>query len=163
MKLLLIFASLLTISSGVQQVPCERVASAEFTFAVLKVCSMERSTVINASDFTISTTKDETVTGLRLDHNKKISFLPLETAKKFPNLLGYAAHNCSIKVVKNEHFQNLNKLKEIWLAGNRIETIFGDTFDGLISLERINLGKFLIMHLSLIIHLIVQITTEYVK
>lgn len=133
--------------------PCESVRSGNWgTFGYWKTCYMIDSTVIDASDFTISTPRDETIKGLSFIWNEKISFLPLKIAEKFPNLIGINGMNCSIKTIRKENFQNLNKLKWIWLSINQIETIFSDTFEGLLTLEEITLGKFLMENLPLIIH-----------
>lgn len=144
MRLLLIFAPLISCSNGAQQLPCESVGLDDWSLSKFKTCRMRDSTIIDAPDFTIFTPREETVEALNFNYNKKISFLPLETANKFPNLRGYAAYECSIKVVKKENFQNLNKLQQIDLSFNQIETIFSDTFGGLISLEVLFLRKFLI-------------------
>lgn len=102
---------------------------------------MQPLTVIDSSDSSISTPRDEAIEVLTFSDNKKISFLPLKIANEFPNLLVYVASYCSIKVVKRDHFKNLNKLQHIDLEANQIETVFEDTFIGLTYLEHINLSK----------------------
>lgn len=140
----MVFATLVlnACSNQAKQVHCESVGQENFdSLGNLTVCYMTGLTVIEASDYEISTAREQTVRGLRLNGNKKISFLPLEAYKKFPNLIGYYAYECSIKMLKKENFLNLDKLKHIILFKNQIEMIYSDTFEGLSSLERIDLGK----------------------
>lgn len=128
--------------SEAQEVTCGRFNVSGWSFGVVKTCYVKTSTVIDAKDFKISTPRDETVEALWLGENKNILYLPLGASERFPNLLGYSANFCSIKVVKKEHFQSLNKIKKIYLSANLIETIYFDTFKDLNSLEEIHLGKF---------------------
>lgn len=146
-RLVLIYMSLITCSIEAQQIDCNRFKSAPFTYGTAKTCFMQGSNAINAADFTISTPKDTTTQGIRFDFNKKIFYLPLKTSEVFPNLLIYAAHECSIKTVIKENFQHLFMIMEIWLEGNQIETIFDNTFQGLSTLKRINLGRLVFYHL----------------
>lgn len=124
------------------RVPCESFSSSSLdTLSNLRTCYMQASTVIDDLNFEISSEKSEDVLALRLNGNKKILYLPLNAYKKFPNLLGYGGHECSVKLIRKENFHNLNKLRVIYLWNNQITTIFSDTFEGLTSLERIDLGK----------------------
>lgn len=45
--------------------------------------------------------------------------------------------------ILHKNFQNLKKLKSLWLKRNRIEKISSDTFQDLASLEKLDLGKIL--------------------
>lgn len=135
-----IFTLLLLViySNGAKYVPCESVAVGTRGWFT---CSMQDATVIGGLDFKISSARDERVQEILFNRNRKISFLPLDTSKNFPNLTGYSARNCSIRNVRKENFHNLNALKGIYLDNNQIETIFSETFEGLISLQEIFLGK----------------------
>lgn len=135
------------------QVPCEKFESASLIILDdLKTCFMYGSTVIDKPNFEISSEKDETVQGLRLNSNKKIHYLPLDAYKKFPNLLGYDGHDCSVKFIMKANFHDLNNLRVIYMSRNKISTIFSDTFEGLSSLELINLGEVIIKsHIFLLI------------
>lgn len=126
-------------SNGLKYVPCESVAIGTRGWFT---CFMQDATVIEASDFKISTPRDERVQEILFNRNRKISFLPLGTSKNFPNLTGYSARNCSIKNLRKENFQNLNALKGIYLDNNQIETILSETFESLISLQEVFLGNF---------------------
>lgn len=140
----MVFATLIfnACSKEAKHVHCESVGHENFdSLGNLTVCYMNDLTIINSSNYKISTPKDQTVQGLRLNGNKKILFLPLETYKKFPNLLGYYAYECSIKKLRKEDFLNLDQLKHIIMFKNQIEMIYSDTFEGLTSLQRIDLGK----------------------
>lgn len=138
-RFLTILATLITCSSGAKQVPCEQVYSRGWSVGDLKTCFMQNTTTIDARDFKISTTRDEAVEAITYEENKKISYLPLEAYKKFPNLQAYAAWGCSIKIVKRDNFKNLYRMKLINLSQNQIEMLFSDTFEGLLLLEEIYL------------------------
>lgn len=101
---------------------------------------MQDLTVIDAPDFTISTPRDEELEGFNVGQNYKILFLPIQTSEKFPNLIAYAASSCSIRTVRKENFQSLNKLKKISLDDNQIETIESNTFEDLTDLIYIGLS-----------------------
>jgi Leucine-rich repeat (LRR) protein len=102
---------------------------------------MMEETIIDDDDYTIANEKDTKVSGLLLEHNQKVKFLPIKVAEKFPNILGISAFDCKIKSISKENFENLHKLTEIHLHGNMIETIYSNTFEDLVSLEVIFLGK----------------------
>lgn len=131
----------MTQSSEAQEVTCGSFNVSGWSFGVVKTCYIKSSTVIDAKDFKISAPRDEAVEVLWFRENKNILYLPVGTSEKFPNLLGYSANYCSIKVVKRENFQSLKNIKKIYLSSNLIETIYFDTFKDLNSLEEIHLGK----------------------
>lgn len=136
-RFLIILAAIFLITdlSSAEEVTCELTFVRGWSLGSLKTCSMQESTVIDAPLVRILSNRDESVKALTFEENKKISFLPLETFKKFPNLNAYAAWGCSIKIVQKEHFQNLINLMLINLAGNQIEIIYSDTFEGLTKLK----------------------------
>lgn len=143
-RFLLILVALLLAkySNGFGHVPCETICPFNWGLNKWNSCLMILETVIDEPNYEISSRKNETIQGLTFNANKKIFFLPLEAFKKFPNLLGYSAYECSIKSIVKENFQNLNKLTVIYLHKNQIETILSDTFEGLSSLQDIFLGNF---------------------
>lgn len=102
---------------------------------------MNESTTINSTGFSISSSKDNNVKGFYSYRNDKIEFLPENFAEKFPNLVVIWASRCSIKKVSKKNFRNLRKLRGLDLDKNQIERIESDTFDDLIELEELHLGK----------------------
>lgn len=101
---------------------------------------MDQTTSIDAADVTIST-RNNSIKALVLQDNKKIFFLPVRVGEKFPNLQGYTAYGCSIKVISRENFETLGNLEYLELGGNQIETISSDTFSSLKNLENLMLCK----------------------
>lgn len=99
------------------------------------------STAIDSTDFSITSDRDETVEAFYVRENTKIEFLPTNFGNVFPNLVGLAAFNCSIKEISQENFRGLDKLRVLWLVYNQIEKIYGDTFDGIPAVEQIHLGE----------------------
>lgn len=102
---------------------------------------MDNATKIDSPGYTVSTPRNDLVTGIYYQLNKKISYLPSQLNETFPNLIAITAHRCSVKAVSKENFNNLIKLKLLWLDHNQIEKIYSDTFDTLISLEILDLSE----------------------
>lgn len=140
--LLVVGTSFVLNEASVDEVSCERIKILEWrNFGNQKTCFMTDTTSINVQGLKISAQADEMVCGLRFTDNEKVSFLPNNVHKKFPNLLGFDAFSCSIKSVSRENFKGLKRLEELWLGANRIEKIMNNTFLDLTSLKRLNLGK----------------------
>lgn len=123
--------------------PCEEVTLHNYNpEEYAKMCFMQTSTVIYSPDFEISTPRDEEMRGIMFYSNPRIVYLPVDTFKNFPNLEVYEAGRCSIKMLRKRNFQDLKKLKTIYLGNNKIETIYSDTFEGLTALDWIALSEF---------------------
>lgn len=115
----------------------------------VKTCNMEKVTVINDQDVTIST-RDESIGELNFSFNRNISFLPIGVAETFPNLLGYFAKSCAIKTVSKANFRGLRKLTILWLRANQIEKISSDTFADLNDLARLNLCELFFLFFNIL-------------
>lgn len=105
-------------------------------------CDMSKETEINSSNAIISGATDNDVVRMHFSGNKAIRFLPISLSLKFPNIIHYWAHGCSIQKISKLNFVGLERLTNLWLASNEIETIRMDTFEGLNALENIGLGEF---------------------
>lgn len=116
-------------------------------------CIFENSTTIDSPDFLISNAHDYEVLNLFIGGSSDVSFLPIYVNFKFPNLGTYHADHCNIGEISSMNFANLTKIREISLAGNRIEMVLKNTFEGLVLLEKINLSGFKTI-LSSILYLI---------
>lgn len=99
------------------------------------------STVINSTDFLITSDRDESIDGFGASGNKRFEFLPTNLCDKFPNLLGLQAAGCPIKQISKEIFNGLDKLRYLNLQYNQIETIADDAFNGIPAVEMIWLGE----------------------
>jgi Leucine rich repeat len=84
---------------------------------------------------------NESVTGLILNGNKKIFYLPENVPKSFPNLTVYFAINCSISNISSQNFKGMDKLTDLALNNNSISKVTSDTFNDLIRLVKLYLGK----------------------
>lgn len=136
--MLIIFASEVTSNQG----PCERFELRNYKLLTNQhSCSLDKTTAINSSDFTISSASNNSVLGMYFRNNKKIFFLPVGVDKSFQNLVSIRADACSIESITKENFVKLSKLKYLNLQNNRIEKIMSDTFFDLKSLEYLNLSK----------------------
>lgn len=105
-------------------------------------CKFESSTTIDSKGFLISNSLDYDVINFEAKNNLKIDFLPIIVNFKFPNLQLYRARHCNISDISKINFANLTKLREIDLAGNRIDTVLKNTFEGLDLLLKIYLSEF---------------------
>lgn len=121
------------------QVPCEGIKVPSYFNH--KSCLMNRTTTIDSPRFTILSAVDDSVEGLFLADNKKISHLPVGVDKVFRKLLIIVATSCSIKNLTNENFSNLTQLTTLYLGANQIEKIMSDTFTDLRSLVTLDLSK----------------------
>lgn len=136
----------LVVLTRVNKVVCEYVNNLRFNWGspqlthLLKTCLMDETTTIDEENKKIST-YDETVTGLFLRVNRKISFLPIDVAENFPNLEAYNAVLCSITKISKRNFKDLSKLKAFYLYGNQIEKIPTDALNDLNELEFLSLSK----------------------
>lgn len=119
---------------------CETIENFEWGIESLKTCRMY-STVIDSSDFLITSARDKTVNGFRAFNNKKLEHLPENLGEKFPNLLILFAGYCSIREISKESFRGLGNLRFLDLEKNKIERIDDDTFDFIPAVERIDLGE----------------------
>lgn len=81
------------------------------------------------------------VTGLDLEQNKKIEFLPVGLHLVFPQLYVLDGSKCSIKEVTKVNFHGLKDLSHLWLRDNKIKLIESETFRGLDSLIHLDLSK----------------------
>lgn len=122
-------------------VPCNRTAFLMFPIIFWqKACLLNVSTVIDAEDFLISSESSD-MTVLHFFGNDDISFLPIGVRKNFPELVFIQGNECMIKKISKANFQGLTELRYLYLMGNMITTIDGETFEDLISLIEIDLSK----------------------
>lgn len=106
----------------------------------LATCFIEKQG-IHKPGFTISSRRDENITGIWFDQNQHIKYLPENVADRFPNLIGFSAESCGIKSISRENFKGLTELKHLWLKENMLEMIPTNTFSDLVSLEKLHLCK----------------------
>lgn len=128
-----------------REVSCEEIKNTAWsnslgTVSTVRTCFMDKKTIIDAPDVTIST-RDDTIQGLTFIYNKNIYHLPIGVGEKFPNLLAYSNYDCSIKEISKQNFKGLSKLKYLSMGANMIVRIASDTFSDLTSLEVLRIRK----------------------
>lgn len=129
------------IEATVEEIPCEEIENNFWdSEGYLRTCFMNKDLAIDSRGFTMLK-RDTSITALEFTRNRKISFLPIRVNKKFPNLLIYAASACGISEISKENFEDMIRLKSLWLSYNNIERIYSDTFEDLQSLENLFLRK----------------------
>jgi Leucine rich repeat len=137
---------ILTVFAAIDEVKSKEVACESIKVATDRVkndettCFMINKTAIDTKDVTISTPNSSVVT-LTFYSNKKISYLPVNIDKSFPNLTRYNAAFCNILEVSRNNFKGLNKLKVLTLGHNPIEKIEDESFKDLTEMTNLDLGK----------------------
>jgi Leucine-rich repeat (LRR) protein len=131
-----------TFEPETKEVSCETFVYFHWVLPVQKIqtCFMDTTTSVDSPGIKVSS-NDSSIKGLRFYNNKQIQYLPVEVAKKFPNLLVYSVASCSLKNLLKLNFEGLEKLKLLYLNGNQIETIETGTFKDLVDLEVLCLSK----------------------
>lgn len=128
-----------------KKVACESVINHNWDFSFEPVmtmtCYMTATTLIDSSDYTISSDRNESIAALDFYGNKNILYLPINVDENFPELIAYDANFCAVKEISKKNFKGLSKLTHLHLTNNQIETISGDVFEDLIELEYLKLGK----------------------
>lgn len=109
-------------------------------------CEMNDYTAIEDLGYSVLDPCNEKVDTMDFSHNQKIEFLPKSPHQIFPNLATYEANSCAIKEITKMNFQNLHRLKGIFLADNQIYAVLSDTFEGLINLSSLRLGMILCIY-----------------
>lgn len=102
---------------------------------------MNVTTFIDCSD-TLIPTPGQGVEAFDSHGNKKISYLPGNLRKVFPDLAVIDASDCSIKTITKTNFNGLRSLKMLKLYDNEIEKVREGSFDGLDELTHLMLCKF---------------------
>lgn len=120
-----------------EDVACERIRS----IFDESHCHMQDVTVINGRNHSFSDQFNEQMDSIIFHGNKNIQFLPISVHQKFPNLVAILAENCSILEIYRENFEKLTKLELLFLSGNKIYTIWSDTFSDLTAVRKIYLGS----------------------
>jgi hypothetical protein len=123
------------------EIRCEAVVGGNWTpyfpqwDSHFKTCRMHGKTQIDEDGVTIAD-YNPNVLGLTFKENKKIRYLPVEVSLRFPKLFVYIACYTSITgITKANFFEGFKSLRILDLSFNKIEGIYGDTFEDLISLE----------------------------
>lgn len=124
-----------------KEIACERFGDYNLSPHPVESCFMDISTSINETDVEIIKCDNFNVDELNFNNNKNIFFLPIKVAKTFPNLINFRSASCSIKDISYENFKGLNKLKFLSLRENQIEMIPCNSFEDLVDLEELYLGK----------------------
>lgn len=105
-------------------------------------CYLQNPSVLRSNNIAISSYKNELITRLYIWRNSNVKFLPILVHQTFPNLKQIEAKDGSIQNISRANFDRLNRMEELVLSGNQIETVKRDTFWDLVRLKKLDLGKF---------------------
>lgn len=108
--------------------------------AQLETCFIQEQR-IGSLGYSIGSLHDENVTGLWFDDNEDLFYLPENVSRTYPNLQGLSAERCSLRAIGKDNFRGLKSLRFLWLTNNMLERIPSDTFQELVSLEKLYLCK----------------------
>jgi Leucine rich repeat len=135
-----------TVFAAINEVKSKEIACESIKVAKDRVkndettCFMNDKTAIDTKDVTISI-RHYSVETLTFHSNKKISYLPVNIDKNFPNLTRYDASFCNISEVSRNNFKGLKKLIILILDHNQIEKIEDESFKDLTEMTHLDLGK----------------------
>lgn len=104
----------------------------------LKTCSIKQA--IDSEDYILASPLNITIEEFNIDDNSKIKYLPRGIGIKLPNLKEFWAENCNLSVVRHYYFQNMRKLQNLNMYGNKIVLIESSAFKDLVSVETLNLA-----------------------
>lgn len=99
-------------------------------------------------NFQISSSKSECVKAVRSANSKIIEYLPVKVYETFPALIALSFHNCSIKGIRYENFENLSDLQSLHLVRNQIKFIPTNTFKDLTELIYLDLENNKLFYIS---------------
>lgn len=109
--------------------------------AFMPSCYLDKDAAIETKDLRISASHRKDAIPISFSHNKKVKYLPVFMQETFPFLREIHARSCSIQEICKENFVGLRALNVIYLDNNEIERIASETFNGLYSLYRVELGN----------------------
>lgn len=140
MWILVCLQALSIATANYENISCEEVKYNNWAWGTALTCYM-KTVAINSIGLSISLARNESVGAIEFSGNKKLRFLPENSANNFPNLEIYQASGCAIERIHRNNFRNLSKLRVLWLTSNPLEKISSDTFKDLVSLESLVLSK----------------------
>lgn len=140
-KILQIVAAMtfLSKSKATNQVLCENIVFDDWGLEMQKVCLVSEAK-LHSVDFEFASQKDSSMHVLCFDLNKEVYYLPVDVYKTFPNIEVYSASECSLRSISKENFQKLMSCTYLWLKHNELFKIDSNTFEDLVSLEKLYLG-----------------------
>jgi Leucine-rich repeat (LRR) protein len=106
----------------------------------LITCKKENTDISN-SGLTLSHPSEPDLKMLYFYNNKKVLYLPVELYCTAPNLFVINAAGCAVKAISKKNFEKLANVQYVWLHDNDISVIPAGTFEDLVSLKEITLGK----------------------
>jgi Leucine-rich repeat (LRR) protein len=127
-----------------QQIDCEGIQNRridDIGDELLKACRMDETTVIDSTNFTLSSEYDEEMTEMYGNLNKKIEHLPENIYENFPKLISLGFESCSLRTVTVKSLRRLTLMKKINFGYNRITTIAIDAFEDLKNLQYLYLNS----------------------
>lgn len=90
---------------------------------------------ISTKNAEIDSTEVEYGKAIRLKSNKNIEYLPVKVAQILPKIIAYEASHCSIKEIRYENFEDLNKLQFVSVQYGQISHVPKDIFKDLSNLK----------------------------
>lgn len=133
----LTFGTTLQVSGFEIEIKCGRY---EPCHEATSCCIMDVASVIKSTEVTISERDDE-IDGIDFSENKNILYLPVLVHEKLPNLIAYYAYHCSVREISKRNFEKLDRLEDLNLNSNQIETIGSDTFEDLVALQQLHISE----------------------
>lgn len=107
-------------------------------FSITRFCYLN-ATVILADDTSLSNAFDDQMEKLYVEDNEKITYLPVDLVKNFPNLRRIDFLRTGIISVSKKPFRSFSNLKHLEIANGKLSSVDEDAFDDLKNLEWLTL------------------------
>lgn len=125
-----------------QETWCDYINSMHLEFGEnVPTCRVPKRVSLSVAGTKFPSPLDSRIKGIEFFGNSKISYLPVNIQESFPNLIRYGAGKCAVKTISKENFEGLTYLRQLLLFENFIKKVPSDVFQGLVSLEFVNLGE----------------------
>lgn len=104
-------------------------------------CTLQHKTIIDSPDYTFANNLNyRGLEMLHIFHQRNVEFLPVLVHETFPILKFYRVVSTPIQKVFRKNFEKLNRLEMLHLEQNQIDVIKNDTFEDLVNLKEIFIG-----------------------
>lgn len=149
--LFLLFIGLISPETDSKEVSCTFLnIKYEYFKRTLRTCFIQDQGIDDVGSL-ISTPIDATIESFSIknaNQAKKVEFIPENIAEKFPQVIAIGIYECAVKLICENNFKNLRKLKYLNLGENLIKTVDKNSFKDLVELEMLSLNNNQIEYLS---------------
>lgn len=97
--------------------------------------SCEVNQAIDSETYVLGSEFNTTVEKFNINEKVKVLYVPRNIGEKFPNLKEFKVRRCSLTVLRDHYFKNMQNLQELDASHNHIRGIESEAFKDLVSLK----------------------------